>query len=62
MWNINVLRTSLVHLTAAQRQGERILTMHSNGMSQRLIAKALGVSAGSVWRVITSAKARSLRA
>ena len=59
MWNINVLRTSMLQLSPAQKQSDRILTMHLNGISQRSIAEALGISFGSVWRVIKSAKARA---
>lgn len=62
MWNISVLRSALVQLGNAEIQAERIMAMHSNRISQRQIAKALGISPTSVCRIIAAAKALSVRA
>ncbi|PLU23213.1 hypothetical protein BMJ31_15305 [Sinorhizobium medicae] len=61
MWNINILRSSLVQPGPAQLQSDRIIAMHSNGISQTEIAKTLGISSSSVSRIVSSARVISAR-
>ena len=55
IWNINILRSSLKSPTPAQRQSEVILALHSEGFGHKRIAKKLGLSRQSVYRILKRA-------